>query len=72
MHGTWAIYKKELKSYFSHPIAYVLIAAFLGVAGYFLVRFLVRFKYWMPLNAIRPFSSIGMKQKLVRPRSAAS
>ena len=43
MHGLCAIYKRELKSYFSSPIAYVLIAAFLAVAGYFFYNILSYF-----------------------------
>jgi len=33
--NTWAIYRKELKSYFASPIAYLLMAAFALIFGYF-------------------------------------
>jgi ABC-2 type transport system permease protein len=33
--STWTIYRKELKGYFSSPIAYLLIAAFALIFGYF-------------------------------------
>ena len=35
MRNTWAIYCKELKSYFASPIAYLLMAAFALIFGYF-------------------------------------
>jgi len=33
--NTWSIYRKELKSYFASPIAYLLMAAFALIFGYF-------------------------------------
>jgi ABC-2 type transport system permease protein len=33
--NTWTIYRKELKSYFASPIAYLLMAAFALIFGYF-------------------------------------
>ncbi|HEX67601.1 MAG TPA: ABC transporter permease [bacterium] len=33
----WSIFKKEVKTYFTSPIAYVLMAIFLGLSGYFFV-----------------------------------
>ncbi len=35
MRGMWAITKKEVKTYLTSPIAYVLIAVFLLISGYF-------------------------------------
>lgn len=35
MRNTWAITEKEIKSYFSSPLAYVIMAAFLVATGYF-------------------------------------
>ncbi len=34
MHGFWAIFKRELKSYFTTPIAYVFLVVFLFFSGY--------------------------------------
>jgi ABC-2 type transport system permease protein len=34
MHGFWAVFKRELKSYFTTPIAYVFLVVFLASAGY--------------------------------------
>ncbi|MEW6261603.1 MAG: ABC transporter permease subunit [Thermodesulfobacteriota bacterium] len=35
MSKTWSIYKRELRVYFSSPIAYTVIGIFLVIAGYF-------------------------------------
>ena len=35
MRNTWTIYRKELKSYFASPIAYLLMAVFALIFGYF-------------------------------------
>ncbi len=35
MRNVWTIYRKELKSYFASPIAYLLIAVFALIFGYF-------------------------------------
>lgn len=35
MHNILTIYKKELKSYFSSPIAYIVLAVFVGITGWF-------------------------------------
>ena len=43
MRGTWAIWKKEAKYYFSSPTAYVLIAIFLVLAD---LAFLYMFNYY--------------------------
>jgi gliding motility-associated transport system permease protein len=58
MSGTIAVFKRELKSYFSTPIAYVFIVIFLVLAGaftFFFGRFyesgqadLTAFFYWHP------------------------
>ena len=34
MHGFWAVFKRELKSYFTTPLAYVFLVVFLAVAGH--------------------------------------
>ncbi len=35
MHNIWSIYKKELKSYFNSPVAYIVITVFLLFSGWF-------------------------------------
>ena len=34
----WILLKKELKSYFNSPVAYIMLIAFLGVSGWFFVQ----------------------------------
>lgn len=34
MTATWNLYKKELRGYFVHPMAYVIMAVFLGISGF--------------------------------------
>ncbi len=34
MNGFWAVFKRELKSYFATPLAYVFLVIFLSAAGY--------------------------------------
>jgi len=42
MNGVVAIFRKELRGYFTSPIAYVVAAVFWGLAGFFFVNILVR------------------------------
>lgn len=35
MHNVWSIYKKEVKSYFNSPVAYIVITVFLLISGWF-------------------------------------
>lgn len=39
----WAIYRKEMRSYFISPIAYIVLAFFTAIAGYFFYGLLVQF-----------------------------
>jgi ABC-2 type transport system permease protein len=34
MHGFWAVFKRELRSYFTTPVAYVFLVVFLFFSGY--------------------------------------
>lgn len=43
MRNTWVIFKRDLKSYFSSPIAYVVIALFIAISGVFFYALLTRF-----------------------------
>jgi ABC-2 type transport system permease protein len=43
MRNIWAIYKKEMRSYFVSPIAYIVLAFFTAIAGYFFYGLLVQF-----------------------------
>lgn len=72
MKGFLAIYEKELKSYFASPIAYVVIALFLGIAGIFFYIYVSNFAL---ISAIPPQqamqfgypTSLNINQMAIRP-----
>ncbi len=43
MRNCWAVYAREIRSYFSSPIAYAVMAGFLLIAGYFFYAILSSF-----------------------------
>lgn len=43
MRNTWILYKRDLKSYFTSPIAYVVTALFVAISGVFFYALLTRF-----------------------------
>ncbi len=43
MRNTWVIFKRDLKSYFASPIAYVVIALFIAISGVFFYALLSQF-----------------------------
>ena len=49
MRNTLAIAGREVRSYFSSPVAYVLLAAFLALAGYFFYALLTAFNQALAL-----------------------
>mgnify|MGYP002682610245 CR=1 FL=1 len=44
--GTWYIFRREIQSYFQSFIAYVIISAFLLLAGYFFYTDLIMYVMW--------------------------
>ncbi len=58
MHNTLVIAKRELRSYFDSPIAYIVVVAFLGVVGwlYFSALFLIDRADMRPFFEPSPFS----------------
>ena len=52
MNNVWTIYKKEIRSYFVSPIAYLLLTMFAVIFGFF---------FW---NAIAWFQFAGMEQQM--------
>ena len=72
MRNTWVIFKRDLKSYFTSPIAYVVIALFIGIAGIFFYALLTRFLN-IQMQAMFQAQQMGQQipinvnQYLVRP-----
>ncbi|MBU08040.1 MAG: hypothetical protein CME13_08720 [Gemmatimonadetes bacterium] len=46
MRNLWAIYTKELRSYFVSPVAYVIAGVFLFLSGYLFRNILMQFNFW--------------------------
>jgi ABC-2 type transport system permease protein len=73
MRNIWAIFKKEMQSYFASPIAYVVIAMFLVISGYFFYVMITSFvNYSMQLTMQARYYGGGMpklsvNQYVVRP-----
>ncbi|RMD89162.1 MAG: ABC transporter [Calditrichaeota bacterium] len=63
LRNIFAVFEKELKSYFVSPIAYVVIALFLGITGIFFYIYVARFAQ---LSAIPPQQAFqfGIPQNL--------
>jgi len=52
MHRTWALYRKEVRSYFATPMFYVMAAVFLCLCGWFFysdLNFFTQFGYGMDI-----------------------
>jgi ABC-2 type transport system permease protein len=62
MRTSLAIFKKELRSYFVSPIAYVVLAVFLGLAGYFFYSQLATF-----IRASLYYTSQAMQYRMSLP-----
>jgi ABC-2 type transport system permease protein len=58
MHSAWVIARRELRSYFDSPVAYIVVTAFLAVAGwmYFSALFLMGRADMRSFFAPSPFS----------------
>jgi ABC-2 type transport system permease protein len=69
MGNIWAIARKEFRTYFASPIAYVcigLFAALFGVFYYFILEFFVRMSMQMGGPMGGP-SSVNINQQFIRP-----
>lgn len=60
----WPICKKEMKTYFVSPIAYILIAVFLGISGYF---FAIISCYWKIASLEAPLWNMGVILLFISP-----
>ncbi len=67
MNNILAIAHKELKSYFSTPIAYIVIGFFALLWGYFFWVMLLYFNQQSQLGGLGGGGSVDMNQQLIRP-----
>ncbi|MBI4413380.1 MAG: ABC transporter permease subunit [candidate division NC10 bacterium] len=58
--GTAAIFKKELRAIFASPVAYVVMAVFLALSGYFFWGFLARFTFYSIQASMNPAFGGGL------------
>ena len=72
MRTVWAISKKELKAYFVSPVAYVVMAVFLFIMGFYFFALIQRFSELSWAIKAQPQFQFGMQQldinqEVVRP-----
>ncbi len=72
MRNIYLIFSKELKSYFTSPIAYVVITIFLIISGYFFYNILATFSlisFQAETNPIiaRQYNLLNINESVVRP-----
>jgi ABC-2 type transport system permease protein len=65
----WPIYKKELRLYFTSPVAYVLLAMFLLIAGYFFYSIFAFFTRASMQAAMNPQAArdLNVTDSVLRP-----
>ena len=71
MRNTLAIAGREVRSYFSSPVAYVLLAAFLALAGYFFYALLTAFNQALALYTMmrnpEALQRFNLNEMVIRP-----
>jgi ABC-2 type transport system permease protein len=58
--GVFAVFKKEMRSYFASPIAYVVFTIFLLLSGYFFYSILMYFSFISMQVAMNPAMASGL------------
>lgn len=68
MRAVWIICQKEVRSYFSSPIAYVLLAAFAAMFGYFFWNSVGIFAYYsMQAQMSGRSMALNINEQIIRP-----
>ncbi|MFQ5848751.1 MAG: ABC transporter permease [Candidatus Methylomirabilales bacterium] len=67
--GIWAIFKKEMRSYFASPIAYAVSTIFLVITGYFFYTILTYFSLISVQASMNPglASGLNVTDGILRP-----
>jgi ABC-2 type transport system permease protein len=63
----WALYKKEIRAYFTSPIAYVLLTIFLLIAGYFYYVMVASYQNIMSNPEYMPYIDFNIGELILRP-----
>ncbi len=67
MRNIWAIYRRELNAYFNSPIAYVVLAFFIFIYGYFFHDYLYRFmQFGLQMSQYGGARTLNVNQDLIR------
>ncbi len=71
MRNTLTIAGRELRSYFSSPVAYVLLAVFLALAGYFFYALLIAFNQTLTIYSMmrnpEVLERFNLNEMVIRP-----
>ena len=71
MRNVFTIAGREVRSYFSSPVAYVLLAAFLGLAGYFFFALLSAFNQSLAIYSMmrnpEMLQRFNLNEMVIRP-----
>src|SRR5215475_844089 len=68
MRNIWIICRKELRSYFVSPIAYLLLAMFTFIFGYFFTTIVAEFvRYGMAMQMRGEGFPLNVNEELIRP-----
>ncbi len=71
MRNTFTIAGRELRSYFASPVAYVLLAAFLALGGYFFYALLVAFNQTLQIYGMmrnpEMLQRFNLNEMVIRP-----
>lgn len=68
MRNVWIICRKELRSYFVSPIAYLLLAMFAFIFGWFFWNMVNGFVHWSMAAQMRgQMSPMNVNEELIRP-----
>jgi ABC-2 type transport system permease protein len=69
MNNIWAIYKREIRTYFTSPIAYVAITVFLIVTGFFFYTLIQWFNLQSMQMARNPqyYQQLNINQMVYAP-----
>ena len=71
MRNPLTIAGREIRSYFTSPVAYVLLAAFLALAGYFFYALLIAFNQTLQIYAMmqnpQMMERFNLNEMVIRP-----
>lgn len=68
MKNVLTIMNRELRAYFASPLAYVVMACFLGIVGLFFVTYVIIYSQWSMQAAMNPMAagSGGLEEIVIR------